>query len=89
MGKLENEQTSFDDFFNHENKIIKGLAVTLGGLKESLNKGDITKSEFEELANDILEYERVDDLSSDLDQQVMIKEAVDIFKVLVKGITRI
>lgn len=72
----------FEDFFGHDEDAIRNAAVLLVEAKTAFDDGDITKSEFEELANDILEIEEIDKLADNLDRRVAFKEAMDGLKSL-------
>ncbi len=72
----------FEDFFGHGEDAIRNAAVLLVEAKSAFDSGDITKSEFDELAEDILEIEEIDKLADNLDRRVAFKEALDGLKSL-------
>ena len=72
----------FEDFFGHDEDAIRNAAVLLVEAKSALRDGDISKSEFEELAEDILEIGEIDKLADNLDRRVAFKEALDGLKSL-------
>ena len=67
----------FEDYFDHEEPCIAEAAKILAEAKEALATGDITKSEFDEIANDVLQIKRVDELADDLDRKRLVGEALD------------
>ena len=72
----------FEDFFGHDEDAIRNAAVLLVEAKSAFDSGDITKSEFDELAEDILEIGEIDKLADNLDRRVAFKEALDGLKSL-------
>jgi len=72
----------FEDFFGHDEDAIRNAAVLLVEAKSAFDSGDITKSEFDELAEDILEIEEIDQLADNLDRRVAFKQALDGLKSL-------
>lgn len=72
----------FEDFFGHDEDAIRNAAVLLVEAKSAFDSGDITKSEFDELAEDILEIGEIDKLADNLDRRVAFKQALDGLKML-------
>lgn len=72
----------FEDFFGHDEDAIRNAAVLLVEAQSAFDSGDITKSEFDELAEDILEIGEIDKLADNLDRRVAFKQALDGLKSL-------
>lgn len=72
----------FEDFFGHDEDAIRNAAVLLVEAKSAFDSGDITKSEFDELAEDILEIGEIDKLADNLDRRVAFKQALEGLKSL-------
>ena len=67
----------FEDYFDHEEPCIAEAAKILAEAKDALKTGDISKSEFEEIANDVLQIKKVDELADTIDRKRAIGEALD------------
>ena len=76
----------FEDFFGHGEDAIRNAATLLAEAQSALDAGDITQSEFAELADDILEIGEIDGLADDLDRRVAFGQALDAIKTLVSSI---
>lgn len=72
----------FEDFFGHGEDAIVNAATLLREAKAALDNNDITQSEFNELAEDILEIGEIDDLADTLDRRVALGQALDALKAL-------
>lgn len=79
----------FEDFFKHEETGVALTAGKLAQLENLMKKGELSKSEFAELANDLLEYDRIDELADDLERQIMYKKAFDVLKTIVSIATAV
>ena len=75
--------SKFEEFLNHEDDDLADIARSLSDYETMLEVGQISESEFNELADDLLEYTKIDELSDDLERQVMYKKAFDALKKIV------
>ncbi len=83
---MEMNMKKFEDFFEHDNLEIRVAARFLAKVQEKYEAKEISKSEFEELAADALEINEVSGLSDQLDQKIMVSEALSVLKMIAKFI---
>lgn len=69
--------TRLEDFVGHKESAVKTVALLLVEAQESLQNKEMSLDEFKEISEDLLELERIDQLSSTLEQKVKIKQAFD------------
>jgi len=67
----------FEDYLDNEYDVVAQMAKLLLEAQEGLDSGDLSRSEFDEIAKNILEFVEIDKLTSDVDQKAFIKEAID------------
>lgn len=79
--------SKFAEFFDHEEDDISKIAIQLSDLEGMLDNGDLTKDEFKELADDLLEYDQIDKLAGSIERQVQYKKAFDALVNIVDVIT--
>lgn len=70
----------FEDFLGHEYDVIAQMAELLTEAQNELDAGNMTKSEFDEIANNLLDFVQIDSLAGDVDKKIIIKEAIEILK---------
>ena len=75
--------SKFEEFFDHEEENIVKMSHKLTRYEEMLAAGGISKSEFEELADDLLEYDTIDALAGDIERKVAYRKAFDALKSIV------
>ena len=73
----------FEDFFGHNEDAIRTAATLLAEAKKAFDDGEISKSEFKELSDDILEIEEIDALADNLDRRVAFRDALSGLKAVV------
>jgi len=76
----------FDDFVDHKSDIIAQMAALLNEAQEGLEAGELSRSEFDEISHNILDFVEVDNLTSDVDNKVTIKEAIETLKLIAEHI---
>ena len=77
----------FEDFFGHNEEAVDQAAHLLAEAEEALKVGDINQSEFDEIAEDILEIHRINELTSDVNRKATIKKMYDNLRSIVSSIT--
>ena len=84
---MKKENPTFKDFFDHDEVGIAFCAGQLAEFEDMLAAGDLTASEFQELANDVLELENIDELAGSIERKVAYRKAFDALKTIVSLIT--
>lgn len=79
--------SKFKEFFEHEDKDIAFIAGKLAEYEDAVHSGKMDKDEFEELANDLIEFGHIDNLADSIERQVMYKKAFDAMKSIIGVIT--
>ena len=74
----------FQDFFNHEEVVVKKAARFLAKIEHQYKLGKISADEFKELANDALEISKIDDLANDLERKAAIEKAIAALQIIAK-----
>jgi len=72
-----------EDFLNHEDPIIREAAQQISVLNDGLYNDDLSKEQFEELVNDLLEVDEVRRMSDTLERKIKIIQAFNILKTIV------
>lgn len=67
----------FEDYLDNQYDVIAQMAALLVEAQEGYNAGEMTRSEFNEIAKNILEFAEIDKMTSDVDQKQFIKETID------------
>jgi len=75
----------FKDFLEDDDFQIKNRAIKVSALTESLNAGEITDSEYDELVEDILDLEKVDNQIEDIKRKEAIIKACQIMIQIAKA----
>lgn len=73
----------FEDFFNHDFDAIDEAARLLADLQRSYENGEISKRQFLELSEDILQFEEVDDAASKLENKATFDKAISALRAIV------
>lgn len=76
----------FDDLLNHNDTWIKTSAELVRECKAGLESGQLSKEQFDELMEDVLQIEKVDGLADDLERKIVVQEAINIFKSVISTI---
>lgn len=74
---------ALEDFLNHEEQSVRQAAQILIEAQQDPN---LTQSEFEEIADDVLEVHEMQKLADTLDRKIAIQAAVDIMLMLIKKV---
>lgn len=80
------QATRFEDYATNEDAYIAEAAATLVAVKEAYERGDLSKSEYDELVEDTLEMDHIDRLSDSLERKVRIKQAYQALLILAKAV---
>lgn len=71
------------EFLNHDDENIRGVATIIEEARQGLESGDLTRQQFDEIVEDVLEIDRIDTLADDLERKIMIKQAIDKIKTII------
>lgn len=74
------------EFIDHDDQIVKDAALNVKMLKDMHEKGEITAEQFKELAEDILEANKVRRLSIRLERKIIILQAFTTIRNLIGAI---
>lgn len=77
---------NFNDLLHHEDSWIKTSARLVKECKAGLDNGQLSRAQFDELMEDIVQIETVDGLADDLERKIAVKEAIEIFKSVISAI---
>lgn len=78
----------FKDFIGDKDERISKAASILAEAKTSLEHGDLTREQFDEIAEDAMQITTVEDLADDLERKIAIQKAVDVFKMIIKALPK-
>jgi len=67
----------FEDYLDNEYDVVAQMAKLLLEAQQGLDSGDLSRSEFDEIGKNILEFVEIDKLTSDVDQKAFMREAID------------
>ena len=76
----------FEDYATHEEESVREVASFLAQSKEALDNGDMTRSEFDEIAEDLLQLELVEKYADELERRITIRKAFKALMSIVKMI---
>jgi len=79
----------FDKFFSDNDIMVAETAQELDNLNKQLEAGNLSYEEFNELADDLLDIDRIKANMADVKRAAYIEKAFDIFKMLIKSIAKI
>ena len=72
-----------EEFLDHDDPIIREAAQQLNVLNDGLYNHDLSKEQFDELVEDLLEVEEVRRMSDTLERKIMILQAFNMMKTIV------
>ena len=75
-------------FVEHEEKVVRNAAIMILGLKEEVEAGNLTIGEFEELAGDIVDLERITQRASAIQNKALVEKAFTQIKQGLPGIIK-
>ena len=73
---------TFEDYFNHDEPSVTTAARFLADIKIKYEAGDLSKSEFKELAADAVEINDIYGLANDLDRKAAVSKALAALEVI-------
>ena len=76
------------DFLDHEDPIVAEVARDISVLETGFNDGDLTKEQYKELVNDLLEVDEVRRMSSTLERKIKILQAFNTIRTIVGIVLR-
>ena len=79
----------FSDFFEDDDKEIVLAAKKLESLRALLTEGELGQADFQELAEDILDMQRIEDRMLGVTRSAQIEKAFDLMLVAVKAIIKV
>jgi type IV secretory pathway VirD2 relaxase len=71
------DQSPLSTFIHHENSAVAEMAALLEEARIAYENGDMTKDEFDEIANDIIEFSNVNELANDIDERKFWQQTKD------------
>ncbi len=74
----------FEDYATHEEESVREVASFLVQSKAALDAGDMSRSEFDEIAEDILQIETVGKYTDVLERKIKIQTAFKALMTIVK-----
>ena len=74
----------FEDYATHEEESVREVASFLVQAKEALDAGDMSRSEFDEIAEDILQIDTVNKYTDVLERKIKIQTAFKALMAIVK-----
>lgn len=80
------QATRFEDYATSEDTLVAEAAMTLESVKDALDRGDLSRDEYNELVEDVLEFGQIDALSDSLERKVVMKQAFDALMLIAKSI---
>ncbi len=73
--------TTIDDLLHSNNQAVINTATIAQELKKNLANGSINQEEYEDLADDLLNLDRIDKLASNIQDKADLKKAFDFLKI--------
>ena len=67
----------FEDFLDHKYDAISQMAALLAEAQAGLDAKELSRSEFDEIAHDILEFADINEMTNDIDNKLAIKKAIE------------
>ncbi len=77
---------NLQDFLKSNDSVISGAAQQIDELNDKLTAGEITRNEFDELMNDLLDINQISKKITDIKRKSEIAAAFEILKQLVSKI---
>lgn len=78
----------FEDYATHREQAVREVASFLAQSKAALDAGDMSRSEFDEIAEDILQIDTVGDYAGDLERKIKIQKIFKALMTIVKLIPK-
>lgn len=75
-------------YLTHTDETVKEAAVQLDMLVKARDSGDIDKEQFEELAEDLLEANKVRRMATSLERKIMILQAFNAIRAIIGVVTK-
>lgn len=76
----------FEDYATNEDELVAEAAMTLESVKDAYERGDLSKGEFDELVDDVLEFGQIDALGDSLERKIVMKQAFEALKMIAKTV---
>ena len=76
------------DFLGHDDPIVAKIARDINILRDGLYNDDLSKAQFDELVEDLLEADEVRRMSDRLERKIMILQAFNAIRKIVGLATR-
>jgi len=71
------------DFLDHDDPIISGVAQDITILEKGINDGNLSREQFDELVQDLMEVDEVRRMADKLERKIMILQAFTVIKNIV------
>lgn len=65
----------FSEFLKHDEEVVRRVAGVLKELSESLDLKTISKAEYDELVDDLLDMDKIDNLANSVEQAAKLEQA--------------
>jgi len=73
----------FEDFKYDNDDVVKEMAELLSQLEESLDNNELSRSEFDELSEDVLQIREVEEYANDLEKKIRVQKAITVFREII------
>ena len=74
------------EFKDHEDPVIQNIVRELLTLNDGLDQVDLTKEQFEELAEDILELHDIRRMATTLERKTMLLQTINAIRYVIEGV---
>lgn len=78
----------FVDFVHDKDGRISQAASLLDEARAGLQTGALTRAQFDELVEDIMEIGKVEDIADSLEQKIAVQKTFELFKTLLGAIPK-
>ncbi len=72
----------FEDYTTHEEESVREVAAFLAQSKAALNAGNLSQSEFDEIAEDLLQLSTVESYANDLKHKIKLQKVFNALRAL-------
>jgi hypothetical protein len=76
----------FGQFFQSEIDLVKDVAHKMERYTEAFQSGEMSRSEYEELCDDLLDLEKIEQSADALEQKIMISQAFKTMMAIAKAL---
>lgn len=76
----------FNDFYNHEEESVRQAATILAEAKQGFENGELTKEQYDEIIEDVLQIEQMQELADSLERKIAIQKAAQLLMQLAKAL---